>query len=204
MLQASGHISELPYFTPRGIPPAKRAQILRYLLLAWRPDAIAEECHVSSSTVYNIERNLMLYGSTAKPRYRQLRRSPKLSEADKQALFECLLREGWRQQDEMVYWLFHERGVNIHRSIISRLLKKRGWTKKEIQRISLARSEPLRHVDGFADFIGGAGDSIGLAGRIDDELFDWAALISLWGLPVCWREALRVVYGTTTPQNFSI
>ena len=78
-----------------------------------------------------------------KPRYRQLGRSPKLSEADKQALFECLLREGWRQQDEMVYWLFYERGVNVHQSTVSRLLKKKGWTKKEVRRISLARSKLL-------------------------------------------------------------
>jgi len=46
----------------------------------------------------------------------------------------------------MVYWLFYEHGVNVHRSTVSRLLKKKGWTKKEVRRISLARSEPLRQL----------------------------------------------------------
>ena len=43
----------------------------------------------------------------------------------------------------MVYWLFYEHGVNVHQSTVSRLLKKKGWTKKEVWQILLAQSEPL-------------------------------------------------------------
>jgi hypothetical protein len=51
----------------------------------------------------------MRYGSVRKPHYRTLGRAKKLSKADEEALFEYLLHEGWRQQDEIKYWLWHER-----------------------------------------------------------------------------------------------
>ena len=140
---ATPTIPEYP-FTPRGLPAPKRARILRCLVLGWRPDAIAEECNVGLRTVYRIEENLFRYGSIVKPRYRMLGLPSKCTEADKNALFEWLLREGWRHQDEMVYWLWHERGVYVSQSTISRLLKKKKWTRKELRRISLGRSEELR------------------------------------------------------------
>ena len=37
------------------------------------------------------------------------------AKAFKTALFEYLMAEGWRQQDEMVYWLWHERGALVSR-----------------------------------------------------------------------------------------
>ncbi|KKA22574.1 hypothetical protein T310_3365 [Rasamsonia emersonii CBS 393.64] len=128
----------------RGLSPVKRAQILRYLLLGWRPDNIASECHVAVRTVYNIQNNLMRYGSVCRPHYRQLGRAHKLSDADEEALFQYLLSEGWRSQDELVYWLWHERGVSVSQSTVSRLLKRRNWTRKQLRRISLDRSEALR------------------------------------------------------------
>jgi len=63
----------------------------------------------------------MRYGSVRKPHYRTLGRAKKLSKADEEALFEYLLHEGWRQQDEIKYWLWHEREVDVHQSTISRL-----------------------------------------------------------------------------------
>lgn len=128
----------------RGLSPVKRAQILRYLLLGWRPDNIASECHVAVRTVYNIQNNLMRYGSVCRPHYRQLGRAHKLSDADEEALFQYLLSEGWRSQDELVYWLWHERGVSVSQSTVSRLLKRRNWTRKQLRRISLDQSEALR------------------------------------------------------------
>ena len=65
----------------------------------------------------------MRYGSVRKPHYRILGRTKKLSKADEEALFEYLLHEGWRQQDEIKYWLWHEREVDIHQSTISRLFR---------------------------------------------------------------------------------
>ena len=71
-------------------------------------------------------------------------RPRKLTAADEDAVLDLLLREGWRQQDEIVFWLWCERGVLVSRSTVSRILKRRNWTQKEIRRISLARSEELR------------------------------------------------------------
>src|SRR5436309_8956504 len=85
--------------------PEKHAQMLRYLLLGWRSDAIAEECHVGVSTVYEMQSNLMRYGNITKPHLRLLGWPRKLTEADKQALFTLLVMEGWRYQDELVWWL---------------------------------------------------------------------------------------------------
>jgi hypothetical protein len=47
----------------------------------------------------------MRYGSVRKPHYRTLGRAKKLSKVDEEALFEYLLYEGWRQQDEIKYCL---------------------------------------------------------------------------------------------------
>ncbi len=91
--------------TQRGLSPSKHAQILRYLLLEWRPGAIAEECGVCQCVVYKMKENLMRYSSIRQSQYQSLSRPSKLSEADKNALLESLLHEEWRYQDKMVYWL---------------------------------------------------------------------------------------------------
>ena len=84
---------------------------------------------MSQQTVYTVENNLMGYGSVRKPLYRKLGRARKLSKADETALFEYLMAEGWRQQDEIVYC---ERGVLVSRSTVSRVFKRNKWTRKEI------------------------------------------------------------------------
>jgi hypothetical protein len=40
------------------LDPFQRAKAVRYLLLGWRPDAIADEIHCHQATVYRIKRNL--------------------------------------------------------------------------------------------------------------------------------------------------
>ena len=99
---------------------------------------------MSQQTVYTVENNLMRYGSVRKPLYRKLGRAQKLSKADETALFEYLMAEGWRQQDEMVYWLWDERGPGalVSRSTVSRVLKRNKWTRKEIRRISMIEAIP--------------------------------------------------------------
>ena len=47
-------------------------------------------------------------------------------------------------QDEIIHWLIQERGVAVHKSTISRLLKREGWSRKRIYRILSNRSESLR------------------------------------------------------------
>jgi Homeodomain-like domain len=86
----------------RGLSSSICSQVLRYLLLGWRPEDIVDECGVSRRTVYNMQANLARYGSPAKPRYRLLGRPSKLTIADQKALLNWLLHEGWRYQDEIV------------------------------------------------------------------------------------------------------
>src|SRR6267378_7708895 len=132
----------------------KCSTVTRYLLLGWKCKAIATECGISSRSVYRIQENLMRYGSVRKPHCRTLGRAKKLSKADEEALFEYLLHEGWRQQDEIKYWLWHKREVDINQSTISRLFKRRKWSRKHLKRISLNRSEVLR--GGYLDDSGGS------------------------------------------------
>jgi transposase len=128
---------------PRGLPLSTKTRVLRFLLLGWSPHAIAAECRIHLRTVYKLSTSLLLYGSIRQPRLRTLGRPRKLTVADEEALLE-LLTEGWRRQDEIVYWLWMEREVLVSQSTVSRLLKRRKWTRKELRRISLARCEDLR------------------------------------------------------------
>jgi len=86
----------------------------------------------------------MRYGSIRRPHYRVLGRPRKLCQADEDAMFELLLSEGWHYQDELVHWLWHEHGASVDRSTVSRVLKRRGWTRKILRRIALERSDELR------------------------------------------------------------
>jgi arginine repressor len=40
----------------------------------------------------------------------------------------------------MVWWLYHERNVTVSQSTVSRLLKRENWSRKNLRRISQARS----------------------------------------------------------------
>jgi hypothetical protein len=47
-------------------------------------------------------------------------------------------------QDEIVYWLWNERGVLASQSTISCLLRKNKWSRKKLRRISFNCSDELR------------------------------------------------------------
>ncbi len=112
------------YLRTHGHPQSSIAAVVRYLMLGWRPDAIFKETLVPVSTIYEWQRNLMRYGSAARPHTFIMGRPKKLSWQDETALLDWLLQEGWHMQDEMVYWLWNERGVLVSQSTISRLLRK--------------------------------------------------------------------------------
>ena len=131
-------------FVPRGLPRPLKSCVLYLLLLGWSPHHIAVECRVSLTTIWRYTTNLLSFGSIRAPSLRHLGRPRKLTAADEDAVLDLLLREGWRQQDEIVFWLWCERGVLVSRSTVSRILKRRNWTQKELRCISLARSEELR------------------------------------------------------------
>src|SRR5205809_979122 len=115
----------------------------------------------------------MRYGSLTKLHYRLIGRPQKLTEVDKQALLSSLLIEGWRYQDELVWWLWNERGVLVDRSTVSHTLKQKNWTRKTLQRISRGRSEELRqsYYEEMARFI--ADDIVFLDESIFNEKTGW-------------------------------
>ena len=63
---------------PPTLPPAIRSQIIRLLMLQWRPEAIAEALHCGVRTVYQIKENLFTYGTPFKPHYRPTGPHPRL------------------------------------------------------------------------------------------------------------------------------
>ncbi|EED17223.1 conserved hypothetical protein [Talaromyces stipitatus ATCC 10500] len=151
----------------------KISQIGRYLRLGWKCEAIASACNVSRATIFRYQSNLLRYGSLRKPAYRSLGRARKLSQADEDAVFEYLLHESWRQQDEVRSWLYYERGVDVSVPTISRLFKRRKWSRKQLKRISLNRSEPLRraYLDDIRQFA--ADDLVFLDESIFNEKTGW-------------------------------
>ena len=136
-------MQDVPY-PSRGLTRAQRCRIYRLLLLGWSPHAIAEDCHIGLSTAYSQLNKLYRYRSFRVPVLHKLGHPRKLTVADEDMVLEQLLEIGWMQQEEIRYWLWCERGILVHQSTISRLLKKKGWTRKKLRWISLGRSDELR------------------------------------------------------------
>lgn len=134
------------HYANRGLHPWKRQCIVRLLALGWSPRAIASREEVGETTVYDIGKNLLTLGTPTQPSssWEKLGRKKKISEEDATALFEEIVYHGWMYQDEMVHWLFMERGILVHRSTVARLLKERGWSRKTLRPFSSNQSEELR------------------------------------------------------------
>ena len=127
-----------------GLPAIIRSKILRLLLLNWRPGAIADEVHCHASTVYRILENLYIYGTPSRPHRCPLGGPRKISLAAEKALLATLAREPWLMQDELVWYLWEEWGIGVHRSSVSRLLKRARWDRKKAQRVGSRRNDELR------------------------------------------------------------
>ena len=130
------YLNAFPSVVVPCINPAYCADIVHLLKLGWRPDAIAEQLHVSQTTVYNTENYLMRYGQPIRPYVRKTGRLVALTRADREALLELLLHNSWKYLDEIQYWLYYERDLNFTYSTIHCVLKKEGWLRKAIRRIA--------------------------------------------------------------------
>jgi transposase len=74
---------------------------MRFLLLGWEPQLIADREGCSRGAVYNVIRNLKEHGSTRKPTTKRLGKPLKIADEDAEALFEQLIRARWMYQDEI-------------------------------------------------------------------------------------------------------
>lgn len=139
-----GNFSNVTYNQGNALPPVIRSQIVRYLLLHWRPDAIADNVNCSTRTVYNIQENLFMYGSPFRPQFRPKGGPRKLHKAAEESLIKYLEDQPWAMQTEMVWFLWEEWGIYVHRSTISRTLKRLRLSQKNGQRVGHRQNEELR------------------------------------------------------------
>ena len=125
----------------------------------------------------------MTHGSAKAPRYRKLGRAWKLTKADEDTLFEYLLSEGWRYQDEIIQWLWFERVVQVSQPTVSRLIKDRKWSRKKLKRVSLNRSEALRraYLDDIRQFT--SEDLVFVDESIFNEKTGWRQFSTLLSVP---------------------
>lgn len=77
---------------------------------------------------------------------RKASRPAVLTKADREALLELLLHDGWKCLDEIQYWFYHERNLNVTSTTIHRVLKKEGWSRKAIRRMAQGRNSQLREL----------------------------------------------------------
>ena len=126
------------------LPPHIRSRIVRYLLLHWRPDNIAEEVHCHIATVYRIQENLFVYGSAYRPQFRPKGAPRVIHDAAAESLAGYIERQPWAMQKEMVWYLWEEWGINVHRATISRTLKRLRLSHKLGQRVGYRQNEELR------------------------------------------------------------
>ncbi len=127
----------------RFLSASLRFRILRLLLLHWASWAIAEEVHCCPATVYNIQKNLFMYNSPFKSRFRSKEASRKMFKAAENDLIVYLEEQSWIMQKEMIWYIWEERGINVHRFTISRILKRRRWSNKKGQRVGVRQNDEL-------------------------------------------------------------
>ena len=132
------------YIQTHGHLPSTIATVVRYLMLGWRPDAIAREIFVGLIIMYEWQNNIIRYDSVTKSHMFVMSWSKKLSWQNEMMLLEWLLWDDWHMQDEMIYWLWNEHEVMISQSTISCLIHKNKWSRKELQRISLNCNKKLK------------------------------------------------------------
>lgn len=124
--------------------PAQRAMGEMLLRLHWTPQNVADELHVSLSSVYRWENRLIMYGTLCSPHSQPAGRPYTIHPAAAHGLLEYYRKKPWLYQDEAAFFLEEEWALSVHKSTISRFLKRNGWSRKKGQRLPYGRSEDLR------------------------------------------------------------
>ena len=92
--------------------PSVRLRARLLLESHWRPDAAAEDARCCTSTSYNWERNLAIYGDTYKKKLAD-GRPKKLIPSALNALLEYQCQKPWLYQKELVRFLEEEWEVYV-------------------------------------------------------------------------------------------
>jgi len=123
---------------------ALRFKILRLLLLHWCLKAIAQEVHCHFDIVYRFQTNLFMYDSLFRSQFRSKNVSWKIFSVAEDFLITYLKQQSWVMQKEMMWFLWEKWDIHVHRFTIFRILKKRSWSNKKKQRVSIRRNDELR------------------------------------------------------------
>ena len=68
----------------------------------------------------------------------------KIFSAVEDALITYLKQQSWVMQKEIMWFLWEEWKLNVHQFMISRILKRRRWSNKKKQRVSIRQNDELR------------------------------------------------------------
>ncbi len=131
---------------PAILPPTIRSRIVRYLLLHWSPNAIADEMHCGVRTVQTIRENMFIYGLPFRPQTRKREGPRKVHLAAEESLFAYIEKQPWTMHKEMIWFLWEEWGIYVSRPTICRILKRLRLSRKQGQRIGHRQNEELRSV----------------------------------------------------------
>lgn len=129
----------LNQMSPRVIPPHIRSQIVRYLELHWTPAAISQQCQVCLGTVYNIRKNLQLFGQATRPALVTRGRPRRLTTDAKTGLEEYVRLHPCSTQEEMVAFLLEEFHIQVSQPTICRALRGLEWSGKKEKRVARRR-----------------------------------------------------------------
>ena len=128
-------------------PPSIWAKIVRYLLLCWRSNVIVREIACYLVIVYRIQKNLFLYDDSC--RFQSIHhvkgRSDVIHTEAQKSLIQYLEKQFYLQQNEMMWFLWEEWNLHVHRSTISRMLKKREWNNKKAHRLESQNEKFCQH-----------------------------------------------------------
>ena len=118
--------------------------IVTLLLLHWRSDVIAEEVHCHFTTVYRFQKNLFMYNSSFRSQFRFKDASWKIFSITEDSLITYLKQQSWAMQKDMMWFLWEKWDIHVHRFTIFRILKKKHWSNKKRQRVSIRQNDELR------------------------------------------------------------
>jgi len=85
-----------------------------------------------------------MYDSPFRSQFRSKDALRKVFPAAEDSLITYLKQQSWAMQKEMMWFLWEEWNIHVHQFTISRILKKRHWSNKKEQRVSIRQNDELR------------------------------------------------------------
>jgi len=108
------------------------------------PRQIADEVRVSFQWVYQLRKNLLAFDTVSPPPLSVQGRPRKIHHDAEEGVRDFLEQNPTAYQDEIAEFLESEYLIQVHRTTVSRLLKKLGHTYKRIERAAGERDDEER------------------------------------------------------------